>query len=217
MFTQDSYAKPFPKKIAHSNAPQSRAMLRKVSSASSIASRSDSLSHAPFAPPPAPPSPPIPPAPPIPPVPPAPIAGGMGVPFPGTVGGSSPAQPMTQNDKTKSHFMKPTVIPLRPPVNEPTISNCITVTVAGTVADTDTDTDTDTATVTAIVVWRGTAGRGAGTQRRSACQSARHQPPPIGRERRGEACVASGPKPLRPPLQADPSAGSPCRVPSCPG
>jgi len=29
--------------------------------------------------------------------------------------------------------------------------------------------------------------------------------------------VASGPQPLRPPLQADPSAGSSCRVPPCPG
>ena len=31
------------------------------------------------------------------------------------------------------------------------------------------------------------------------------------------ACVASGSKPLRPHLQADPSAGFPCRVPPCPG
>ena len=29
--------------------------------------------------------------------------------------------------------------------------------------------------------------------------------------------MASGLKPLRPPLQADPSAGSSCRVPPCPG
>jgi hypothetical protein len=46
----------------------------------------------------------------------------------------------------------------------------------------------------------------------------RHVPrAPIGRERRGAACVAPGPKPLRPPLQADPSVGSPRRAPPRPG
>ncbi len=43
------------------------------------------------------------------------------------------------------------------------------------------------------------------------------QPSPIGRERRGAACVAQAPQSIRPPLQAAPSAGSACRVPPCPG
>jgi hypothetical protein len=46
----------------------------------------------------------------------------------------------------------------------------------------------------------------------------RHAPrAPIGRERRGAACVAPGPKPLRPPLQAAPSAEPPRRAPPRPG
>ncbi len=32
------------------------------------------------------------------------------------------------------------------------------------------------------------------------------------RARRGEACVAQAPKSFRPPLQAEPSGGTPCRV-----
>ena len=59
--------------------------------------------------------------------------------------------------------------------------------------------------------------RDMGMRRRRECQSACVQPPRIGRERRGKACVALAPQSIRPPMQAEPSDASPCRVALCPG
>ena len=68
-----------------------------------------------------------------------------------------------------------------------------------------------------VCVRRGTARRDMGMGRRRECQSACAQPPRIGRERRGKACVAQALKSIRPPMQAEPSGTSPWRVALCPG
>jgi hypothetical protein len=49
----------------------------------------------------------------------------MGVPLPGTVGGASEAQPTTQRDKNRSHFIGSRVIPPKAAVNEPTTQTTV--------------------------------------------------------------------------------------------
>jgi hypothetical protein len=50
----------------------------------------------------------------------------MGVPLPGTVGGASEAQPTTQRDKNRSHFIGLRVISPKAAVNEPTAQTTLT-------------------------------------------------------------------------------------------
>jgi len=132
---------------------------------------------------------------------------------------------MANAPSSSGHLCKPSrpshprVAPPRAPgrTSENAVAGACTGTCTGACTDADAGSDTVAIARAEVHVRRGAAERDVGAQRRRECAIGMRATTADWRERRGEACLASGSKPNRPALQAEPFVEPPHRVPPRPG